>query len=235
MTLNEVMTELEKFGSEQTRKIYKSHGAVEPYFGVKVSDMKVLQKKIKKDYELALELYETGNSDAMYFAGLIADEKQMTIANFEKWIDGAYWYYLSEYTVPHVLAESQYAIPLALKWLESENDNAVAAAWATISAILAIKPNDELDMEWLKSLLNRVETSISEQTDRVRYVMNGYVISIGTNIPELQPEAISTAEKIGKVEVDMGGTACKVPLATAYIQKFIDKGKPAKKRKTFRK
>ncbi len=235
MTLDEVMNELEEHGNEQTKKVLMTHGAIEPFFGVKVSDLKPIQKKIKKNYQLALDLYNTGNSDAMYLAGLIADEEKMTISDFEKWIDGAYWYYISEYAVPHVLAESKFAIPLSMKWIESENLHAIAAGWATISAILAIKPNEDLDLDWLKSLLERVGNTINNQNDRVRYVMNGYVISIGTNVPELQSEAISTAETIGKVKVDMNGTACKVPLATAYIQKFIDKGKPAKKRKSFRK
>jgi hypothetical protein len=47
-------------------------------------------------------------------------------------------------------------------------------------------------------------------------------------------EAIKIAEKIGKVNVEMGGTACKVPLATDYIQNLIDKGRVGKKRKMAR-
>ena len=60
MTLQEVMTALESYGNEQTKKIFMKHGAKEPFFGVKVGDMKVLQKKIKKDQELAEQLYDTG-------------------------------------------------------------------------------------------------------------------------------------------------------------------------------
>lgn len=77
MTKNEVMDALYAFGNEGTKSIYSKHGAKEPYFGVKVGDLKTLQKKIKKDHDLALELYKTGNSDAMYLAGLIADEKKL--------------------------------------------------------------------------------------------------------------------------------------------------------------
>lgn len=40
-------------------------------FGVKVGDMKTIVKKVKVNYELSLlELFDTGNSDAMYLAGL---------------------------------------------------------------------------------------------------------------------------------------------------------------------
>ena len=44
----EVLIELEKLGSEQTKKIFVNHGAHDnQLFGVKVGDLKVLQKKIK--------------------------------------------------------------------------------------------------------------------------------------------------------------------------------------------
>ena len=41
-------------------------------------------------------------------------------------------------------------------------------------------------------------------------------------------------EADGQVTVDMGGTACKVPLAGPYIQKIVDKGRIGVKRKTAR-
>jgi hypothetical protein len=47
-------------------------------------------------------------------------------------------------------------------------------------------------------------------------------------------QAKATAQKIGKVSVDMGETACKIPLTTAYIQKAEAAGKLGTKRKTIR-
>ena len=79
MTTTEIMLELTKLGSEQTKKTFINHGAPpNTTYGVKIGDLKIIQKKIKKNYKLALELYDTKISDAMYLAGLIADEKQMT-------------------------------------------------------------------------------------------------------------------------------------------------------------
>lgn len=63
MTVTEIMAQLEKLGTDSTRRILMNHGARDPVFGVKIADLKVLQKqkKIKKDYQLALDLYETGD------------------------------------------------------------------------------------------------------------------------------------------------------------------------------
>ena len=41
-------------------------------------------------------------------------------------------------------------------------------------------------------------------------------------------------KKLGRVDVDMGGTACKVPLALEYIEKLEKSGRVGKKRKTTR-
>lgn len=75
MTAKEIMAELKALGNENIKKILLKHGVKEPFFGVKIEDMKPIQKKIKKDYALANELYLTGNADAMYLAGLIADDE----------------------------------------------------------------------------------------------------------------------------------------------------------------
>jgi len=63
--------QLEALGSEQTRKNLRRHGATDPFFGVKVGDLKPVAQKLKGQQDLALQLYATGNSDAQYLAGMI--------------------------------------------------------------------------------------------------------------------------------------------------------------------
>ncbi len=234
MTKDEVLAELKTYGNENTKKVFLNHGAKEPFFGVKVQDLKKIQKKVKKDYELAKDLYNTGNSDAMYLAGLIADEGQMTKKDLESWVKGAYWYMISEYTVPWVTAESAHGLELALQWIESDEEMIAAAGWATISYMLALTPDEELDLKLLDQLLDRVEKEIHRSPNRVRYVMNGYIIALGSYVSEFTEKAIEVGEKVGKVRVDVGNTACKVPLAPDYIKKVIDRGSIGKKRKTAR-
>ena len=62
--------------------------------------------------------------------------------------------------------------------------------------------------------------------------MNNYVISVGTYIAPLLKAAKQAAKKIGPVTVDMGDTACKVPLAVDYIAKVESMNRVGKKRKT---
>src|SRR5438105_3151398 len=100
MTAKAIVEELKALGNEGTKKVLVKHGAKEPFYGVKIEHLKKIQKRIKRDYQLALELYDTGISDAMYLAGLIADDAKMTKKDLQRWVEKAYWYMLSEYTVP---------------------------------------------------------------------------------------------------------------------------------------
>lgn len=231
MTLAEVMDELKEMGSESTVKIFSKHGAPGNMYGVKVADLKKIQKKVKKNNELALELYDTGNSDAMYLAGLIAEPEKMTKATLEKWAKGASWYMISEYTVAWVTAESRFGWELALKWIDNKNERIASSGWATLSSLVAIKQDDELDIVKLEELLDRVATSIHDAQNRERYTMNGFVISVGCYVKELTKKAVAVGKSIGKVSVDMGGTACKVPEVVPYIDKVKAKGYLGKKRK----
>ena len=232
MNYDEIMQRLEELGSEQTKNIYKNHGVQEPYFGVKIGDLKKLVKYVKKDHGLALKLYDTGNHDAMYLAGLSVNPKLMTKETLQDWVSKAYWYMAAEYTVAQVAAESDYALELAREWMKSEEEMIAVCGWSTYANYLSITSDEQLDVDEIRGLLNIVKDTIHEERNRVRYVMNSFVISAGTYVQELTEETKLVAEYIGKVHVDVGNTACKVPLATNYIKKVEDKNRVGMKRKT---
>jgi len=234
MTVKEILAQLEEYGDERTKNTLIRHGAKEPFFGVKVADLKKILKQTKKNHELSLELYKTGNSDAMYLAGLMADEKQITKEQLNDWVEKAYWSYLSEYAVPWVAAETKFGFELGLEWIKSKNEGVASAGWSTLAYYSAVNQDEDLDIAMYKKLLDIVENDIHKSKNRVKYTMNGFVISVGTYINELTRKASEIAEKIGKIEVNMNGTACKVPFAKDYIQKVIDKQRVGKKRKTAR-
>ena len=234
MTLKEVMAELERLGSEQQRQTYRNHGANGDLFGVKVGDLKVVAKKLKGDQALALELYRTGNLDAMYLAGLVADGRRLSRKDLNAWAKAAPAAMISEYTVPWVAAESPAARELALEWIDSPKESVAAAGWNTYAGLLALKPDAELDLDEIAGLLDRIVREIPTAPNRVRYCMNSFVIAAGTAVKPLLEKARAAAERIGKVEVDMGKTACKVPPALDTIAKIEAMGRLGVKRKTIR-
>lgn len=233
-TVDQVLAELEKKGSEQTRKTYARHGVTGNMYGVRIGDLKTVAKKIRGNQELACALYETGNYDAMYLAGMVADGSRMPKRQLESWAKAATAPALTEYTVPGVVAESRHARDLAVKWIRSKKESIATCGWNTYAGIVATMPDDKLDLEEVQGLLDQVVAEIDKAPNKVRYTMNGFVISVGTYVKPLLKEAKAAAKKVGTVSVDMGDTACQVPFASAYIEKVEQAGRIGKKRKTMK-
>src|ERR687898_747375 len=78
---------------------------------------------------------------------------------------------------------------------------------------------EDLDLAEIKSLLERVAKTIHTQPNRVKYVMNSFVIAVACYVKPLHKLAVDTANGIGKVAVDLVG-ACKIPFAPDHIKKF---------------
>jgi 3-methyladenine DNA glycosylase AlkD len=232
MTAKEILKELKPLGSEGYKRVLSNHGVKEPFFGVKISELQKIRKRIKKDSQLALDLYDTGNYDAMYLAGLIADDAQMTKKDLRRWIANATHSPLAGSTVPWVAAGSPHGWDLALEWIDSRKALTAEAGWATLRSIVSIKDDSELDLAKLKLLLARVRKSINQAQNNVRYQMNSYVIAAGSYVQSLTETAIQVGEKIGRVSVDMGNTSCEVPFAPDYIRKVQKRGTIGKKRKS---
>lgn len=221
MELAEVIGQLAKAGNVDTKRIFITHGAKEPLWGVKVADLTKIKKKIKLDTDLAIELWNTGNSDARYLAGMIVNPKELTKEQLQQWGKEADWYYLSEYAVAGTVAQSDFAHDLIFEWIDSGKENLASAGWGAISFALtkrkdAIFTEDELDQ-----LLVRVAETLHVEQNRVRYTMNGFVIALGVYSESLREKAIQIGNDLGKVQVDVGKTSCKVPYSPDYIKKGV--------------
>ncbi|CAN7541797.1 DNA alkylation repair protein [Rossellomorea sp. LjRoot5] len=234
MDLETVMQELEALGKERMKKMYVSNGAREPVFGVATGAMKPMAKEIKKDQALAEELYATGNYDAMYFAGVIADPIRMTEADFDRWIEGAYFYMLSDYVVAVTLAEADIAQVVADKWIESGEELKMSAGWSCYCWLLGNRKDEEFSEEKIAGMLERVKDTIHEAPERTKSSMSNFVTTVGVSYVPLHEEALETAKDIGPVEMVREGKKNSVLKSADDIQKQVEKGRIGFKRKYVR-
>ena len=232
MTSAEILKKLQQLGSEGTANVLIKHGAKKPCYGVKVEDLKKIQKLVKTNHDLALELFNSGVFDAMYLAGLVMDGNTMTKKEITLWAETNYGSSISSYTVPWVASESKFGTELAVQWIQSDKEFVAVSGWATLSSLVSIKDDNALDIAQLKLLMEEVVRNINTAPNRVKQAMNNFIISVGTYVQPLSDTALKAAAKIGTVKVDVGDTACKIPLATEYINKVKTKGAIGKKRKT---
>lgn len=232
MTAAQIVEELRPLGLQSYKNVMFNHGVTEPFFGVKIEELKKIQKRVKKDYRLALDLFDTGIYDAMYLAGLISDDARMTPDDLRGWLVKTDCVPLIEFTIAWVAAESPHGFAIAMEWIDAQDEKANLAGWATLNSLVAIRDDSELDMDTLSELLERVEATMHDQPNRVRKVMNSYVIAVGCYVAPLADRAMEAARRIGVVRIDMGKTDCKVPYAPDYIEKVRLRGTLGKKRKT---
>lgn len=229
-----ILQELETLGSERTKKIYLAQGAREPLFGVATGAMKPLLKKIGKHQALADELYATGNYDAMYLAGMVADPKAMSEADFDRWMETAYFYMVSDFIVAVTLAETDFAQVVSDRWIASDKELFVSAGYSCYCWLLGNRKDEEFDREKLLSMLNTVENTIHNSPNRAKYAMNNFVSTVGISYLPLHENALAVANAIGTVEVLRGTTRGSVPVAADEILKAVDKGRLGFKRRSVR-
>ncbi|PEC08240.1 DNA alkylation repair protein [Bacillus toyonensis] len=225
MLLEEVMQQLEKYGTEQNRKTYKNHGAKEPLFGVSFANLKLLKKKIKKDHDLAISLWETKNMDAMTLATYILEPKNVTSEQLNSWIRDVDYYCLMDVLMT-AICTSPIAIERMDEWTKSDDEWIGRAGWSLLANI-AIK-NKKLDDNFFMPYLKEIKVHIHNEKNRKREAMNSALIAIGIRNEALEQQAIEIAREIGKVKIDHGATSCKTPDAEPYIKKARER---AEKRK----
>ena len=153
-------------------------------------------------------------------------------ADLQTWAEQAVSNNIADYTVPWVASGSKHGFELAMEWINSEVEHIAATGWATMGSVVALTPDDELDIAALKALIIRVTDTIHIAPNRVRKPMNNFIISVGCYVTALTDDAIAASKKMGTVMVDADGTACKVPVAAEYIEKTKDRGAIGKKKKT---
>lgn len=216
LTLDEVMTALAAAGSEQTRKTYRRHGVTDPLFGVSFATLKQWLKRIGVDHELALALWDTGNYDARNLAYKIVEPARLTADQLDRWAREGATQSCSNY-VAAVACEGPHARDCAVRWLASDAVGVRAAGWATVAALAT--QDTELADDWFVAHLDEIERSIHRVHNDQRYAMNGALIAIGCRNPALRAAASAAAARIGEVEIDLGDTACKTPVAALAIAK----------------
>lgn len=214
-----ILAEMEALGTEQTRKTYKRHGIGDNQFGVSYSNLYKIQKRIKINHALALELWNSGIYDAQVLAYLVADPQQADSDTLDKWAYSSTNYGISDALVVYV-AKSPLAKVKAEAWIQSDNEWVSQAGWNILGRIA--RDDTSLPDSYFEAYLATIERDIHSAKNYTRYAMNNALIAIGVRNPALQAEAVAVAERIGKVEVDHGQTSCKTPDAITYIHKTVD-------------
>jgi 3-methyladenine DNA glycosylase AlkD len=218
MTKTEVMKELKAIGTAQNRKVYRRHGVQGEMFGVSYAVLGKLKKKIKIDQPLAEQLWATGNYDARTLATMIADPSKIKVGTLDAWARDLDNRALAG-ALSNVAAETPTAKARMEKWTTSRNEMIACAGWHTLASIS--RENNGLPDSYFAGYIKKIESSVHDSPNWVKYAMNNALINIGVRNAALEKKAVAASKRIGKIEVDHGETGCKTPDAAAYIKKTL--------------
>src|SRR5215471_14036909 len=217
MNAVQILATLRKLGKPETAAIYKRHGSGDNVFGTLTSDIAKLQKRIKVDHTLAVELWKTGNAEARILALQVSDPRRLTRAGANRLLRDGQTHFLGCYLVG-LLGRSPIARETMRSWMASSDEFTREIGYGILNAILKDEPDSLSDAD-VGRILDTIENEIHASPNWARHAMNGALISIGVFKPSCRNKAIDAAKRIGKVEIDHGETWCKTPDAVPYIEK----------------
>lgn len=217
MKAGDVLATLSKLGKPQTATIYKRYGSGDNVFGVLTSEIGKLQKKIKTDHALAMQLWKTGNAEARALALQVADPVKITRHEADRLLKDGPVRFVGWY-LSGLVSRSPVAEDTMRAWMKSPDEYSREMGYQVLAKRLKDDADSVSDAD-AEKVLKTIEKEIHRSPNWARYAMNVALISIGTYKTALRQKAIDAARRIGKVDVDHGETSCKTPDAASYIEK----------------
>jgi len=199
MTVKEIIAELKKNGSEYNRQGMKRFGInVDKAFGVNVPVMRALAKKIGRNHELALKLWESGYHEARHVATMIADPKLTTKTLMNKWIKDFNSWDIVDGSCSNLFRKTDHACDMIPKWAKSNKEFVRRTAFSMI-AYLAVHDKKRSDEEFLQffPLIKKYST---DERNFVKKSVNWSLRQIGKRSSFLREHAIKLAEEIKTVD-----------------------------------
>jgi 3-methyladenine DNA glycosylase AlkD len=220
MTLNQVMAQLEKWGSDKLRELNKRQGAGDQQFGVNRSNIRKLAEQIKTNHELALELWRTGNIDAMLLATLLMAPKELSQSDIEKMIKSCTYFQLADWFVGNVVKATPFKDKLRTKWSASKDEYTGRAGWSLQTGHVK-KGNPSGDE--LASLLDTIESKMKAAPYRMQEAMNFCLGEIGIRHADLRKRCIQIGEKLGVFKDYPTPKGCISPYVPEWIAAVVGK------------
>ena len=210
--------------SAQAQKIYDQIGVA----GTKLGDLRKIAKEIKKDHELAMELWSTGNFFSRQLAILIMDKKLLTqevINQLDKDISAHPFEernHLADWLMANQLTKDKKIISLIASWEQSTSPMQRRIFWYYQARLrwMGQTPPDNTD-----TLLASIEEKIMNEAPEVQWAMNFTAGWIGVYDETRRTKCIKLGEKTGLYKDEVVPRGCTPSYLPAFISTEVNKRK----------
>src|SRR6266403_2915483 len=163
-------------------------------YGVAKPKMDELARRIGRDHELALELWDTGVHDARILAGMIDVAEHVTSKQMDRWVHDFDNWDVCDGTCCHLFVFAKPAWKKAIAW-SGRNEEFIKRAGFALIAYLAYRDKTAADAKFSR-LLPMIAREAHEERNFVRKAVNWALRNIGKRNVRLNRAAIREAEKI---------------------------------------
>jgi 3-methyladenine DNA glycosylase AlkD len=202
MILDEVLEELEsKKGSPEDIEGMARFGInPEKLYGIRIPVLRKMAKKIKKNHQLAQQLWDLGYRETMILGAMIGDPSLLTEAQIEKWVSSPYFNYweVVDQACMNLFYLTDYAHAKAVEWIGREEEFVKRAGFSLI-AVLAWKDKDAKDEDFI-NFFPFIKKESTDERNNVKKAVNWALRQIGKKNLNLNKKAIELAYQIQEID-----------------------------------
>lgn len=217
MTLQEALELLERHGQPRVRELNITKGAPENHFGVKMGDIRAIARTIKFDHDLGLQLWESGNVDAMLLATLVLRPRLLSDDEVEAMVASVTYAWLADWLMTHVVKQHPSKETLRLRWMASEHPMLSRAGWS-LTTERVIKNPDGIEVG---ALLDRLDREMGSAPAPAQWTMNFCLAEIGIRFAEHRQRAVAIGERLGLYRDYPVSKGCTSPFAPIWIAEMV--------------
>ncbi|MEX0685480.1 MAG: DNA alkylation repair protein [Balneolales bacterium] len=216
-----ILEKLKSLSNEKMLAHNSKNGAGDNQYGVKLGDIRKISKEIKKNHELALELWKTKIIDAQLLSTLIINPKALSAYELDRMVKSIGFVQVADWFNAYVLKNHPRKESLRKKWLEDNNVWAARSGWSLTAGKIARDP-DELN---LNGILDRIESEMENAAPEVQWTMNTALAQIGIIYPEHRKRALDIGERLGLYRDYPVSKGCTSPFAPIWINEMVSRQK----------
>ena len=196
-------------------------------FGIGLTVLRKLAKKIGRDRNLAQELWETDIYDAKIISLLIDDPKQITLEQAETQVDN-----LRQGHLAHVfsscgasLAKTHFVVPLLVEWINCKDTMRQNCGYGLLYEVSKSKKKDAPVDDFFLKRIQEISTNFHKTHKTVQLAMGGALIGIGKRNAILNASALKVAKSIGPIQFESNGSNCEPLDVTKHLTSDYIKNK----------
>jgi 3-methyladenine DNA glycosylase AlkD len=163
-------------------------------FGVSVGTLQKVSKRLGKDHELALALWQTGHFEARMLACFVGEPDRITTAQMDRWCRDFDSWAICDHACFHLFDRTPHAFRKVEQWAKKRGEFQKRAAFALLAS-LALHDKQSGD-EPFATCLPLIERAATDERNFVKKGVSWALRGVGRRSSALHAAAIELAKRL---------------------------------------